>query len=148
MNAHVNPYGAPWIQWHHTRHMRLYPLREHLVTRNTWFRNLALKNVNFALCYTVHLQKWMRTWTPTVSHDSSGTTLTMWGCSHFENTSSQETHIFENSPTKMLTLYYVIRCIFANECARELPTASHDSIDAMLPVWGSAHFENTSSQET
>ena len=53
-----------------------------------------VKNVNLVLCYAVHLHKWMRTWTPTVSHDSNDTMLIMWGCAHFENTSSQETHNF------------------------------------------------------
>ena len=100
----------------------------------------AHKNVSFALFYTVHFHQWMRSWTPTVSHDSNDTIFTMWGCAHFENTSSQETHKFKNPPTKMLTLHYVIRCIFKNECADEplrcptVPTTLFPQCE-VVPTW-------------
>ena len=83
------------------------------------FKKTAHKNVNFVLCYTVHFWKWMRGWTPTVSYGSNDTIETMWGCAHFENTRVHGAHIFKKPSTKMLTLCYVLRCIFENECEGE-----------------------------
>ena len=148
MNAHVNPYGDPWIQWHHTHHVRLCPVREHLVTRNIISKIRPHKNVNVALCYTVHFHKWMRTWTPAVSHESNDTTLTMWGCALFESTSSQEIHNFENSSHKNVNFALCYTVHFQKRMRTWTPAVPHDSNDTTLTMWGCAYFENTSSQET
>ena len=57
--------------------------------------------------------------TPTVSHGSSDTIPTMWGCTHFENTRRHGTHNFENQPDQNVNFTLCCTMHFRNECASE-----------------------------
>ena len=113
------PLRCPRFQQHHPDHVRWCLLREHSRTRARNFKKNAHKNINFVLYYMVHFYKWMRGWTPTVSHGSNDTIQSMRGGAYFENTRGHGTHKFKKPPTKMLTLCYVKGCISTNECEGE-----------------------------
>ena len=99
--------------------MRLRPLREHLITRNTQFRKLfhkmstlhyVIRRVSPNECAREPLRCPTVPTTPSRPCEVVPTSRTL---AYTENIISKK------SPIKMITLCYVIRCISTNECEGE-----------------------------